>query len=66
LVRPVDYGGPAPLDGRNVSPSEDTDDPKRRIEVISAANEVPFLITARELRDRKVKRRRKHSAPANK
>jgi hypothetical protein len=56
------YGGIAPLDFRDVSLSKDTD-PKQQIDLNNAANEVPFLVTASELRDRKVKRRRKHNAP---
>jgi hypothetical protein len=44
------YGGITPLDGRYVSRSEDTD-PKQHVE------DVPFLITASELRDRKIRRR---------
>lgn len=50
-----------PLDGRDVSRSKDTDDPKQPVDPINAANEVPFLITASELLDRKIKRRRKHT-----
>jgi hypothetical protein len=42
---------------RDVSLSKDTD-PKRQIDLNNAANEVPFLVTASELQDRKVKRRR--------
>jgi len=42
-----------------VSGSEDTD-PKQ---LINAANEVPFLVTESELRDRKIKRRPKENAP---
>ena len=53
--------GITPLDGRYVSRSEDTD-PKQQVGLINASNEVPFLITASELRDRKIKRRRKHYA----
>jgi hypothetical protein len=45
-----------PLDFRDVSPLDDTD-PKQQVDLINAANEVPFLITASELRDRKSKRR---------
>jgi hypothetical protein len=45
-----------------VSRSEDTD-PKQQGDRNSSANEVPFLITASELRDRKIKRRKKHNAP---
>jgi hypothetical protein len=56
------YGGIAPLDFRDVSLSKDTD-PKQQIDLNNAANEVPFLVTASELRDRKVKRRRKYNAP---
>jgi hypothetical protein len=37
-------------------------DPKQ-VDAIDATNEVPFLITASELRDRKNKRRRKQDAP---
>jgi hypothetical protein len=55
------YGGIAPLDFRDVS--KDTD-PKQQIDLNNAANEVPFLVTASELRDRKVKRRRKYNATA--
>jgi hypothetical protein len=43
-------GGVTPLDARYVSRSEDT-------ERLNPANEVPFLVTASELRDRKIKRR---------
>ena len=56
------YGRITPLDGRYVSRSEDTD-PKQQVDLINAANEVPFLITASELRGRKIKRRRKQNAP---
>ena len=56
------YGDITPLDSRYVSRSEDTD-PKQQDDLINAANEVPFLITASELHDRKIKRRRKHIAP---
>ena len=55
------YGDITPLDGRDVSRSKDTD-PKQPVDLINAANEVPFLITASELLDRKIKRRRKHKA----
>jgi hypothetical protein len=61
LARRVD-NGITPLDFRDVSRSEDTDHPKRQADLIKAANEVPFLITASELRDRKNKRRQKHNA----
>jgi hypothetical protein len=54
-------GSITPLDGRYVSRSEDTDS-KQQVDLINAAHEVPFLITASELRDRKIKRRRKHNA----
>jgi hypothetical protein len=37
-------------------------DPKQ-VDAIDATNEVPFLITASELRDRKNKRRQKQIAP---
>ena len=47
-------GGVTPLDARYVSRSEDT----ARQAPINPANEVPFLVTASELRDRKIKRRR--------
>ena len=53
------YGGITPLDGHYVSRVEDGE-PKQRL--IDGANEVPFLITARELRDRKRERRKNHSA----
>jgi hypothetical protein len=56
------YGGIAPLDLRDVSLSKDTD-PKQQIDLNNTANEVPFLVTASELRDRKIKRRRKYNAP---
>jgi hypothetical protein len=46
-------GGVTPLDARYVSRSEDT----ARQDPINPANEVPFLVTASELRDRKIKRR---------
>jgi hypothetical protein len=57
------YGGIAyyreitPLDFRDVSPSKDTD-PRQQADLHNAANEVPFLVTASELRDRKSKRRK--------
>jgi hypothetical protein len=59
MARRVDnyYDGITPLDGRYVSRTEDTDHPKQQDDLINAANEVPFLITASELRDRKIKRR---------
>jgi|SRR4030088_328257 hypothetical protein len=50
-------GGVGP-DARYVSRSEDTE----RQDPIHAANEVPFLLTASELRDRKIKRRQKYNA----
>jgi hypothetical protein len=56
------YGGIAPLDFRDVSLSKDTD-PKQQVDLYNAANEVPFLVTASELRDRQIKRRRKYNAP---
>jgi hypothetical protein len=56
------YGGIAPLGFRHVSASKDTE-PKQQVDLNDAANEVPFLVTASELRDRKVKRRRKWNAP---
>ena len=64
MTRRVDnyYCGITPLDGRYVLRSEDTDR-KQQVDLINAANEVPFLITASELHDRKIKRRRKHIAP---
>jgi hypothetical protein len=52
------YGGITPLDFRDVSPSKDTE-PKQQIDLNNAANKVQFLVTASELRDRKIKRRRK-------
>jgi hypothetical protein len=55
------YGGIVPLDLRDVSLSKDTD-PKQQADLHNAANEVPFLVTASELRDRKIKRR-KYNAP---
>jgi hypothetical protein len=60
LARWVDNncGGVTPSDARYVSRSEDTE----RQDPINAANEVPFLITASELRDRKLKRRQKYNA----
>jgi hypothetical protein len=59
------YGGIAPLDFRDVSLSKDKDTgPKQQVDLNNAANEVPFLVTASELRGRKVKRRRrKYNAP---
>jgi hypothetical protein len=65
MARRVDnyYCGITPLDGRYVLRSEDTDHPKQQSDLINAANEVPFLITASGLHDRKIKRRRKHNAP---
>jgi hypothetical protein len=64
LARRVDnyFGWIAPLDFRDVSPSKDTD-PKQQVDLNNVANEVPFLITETELRDRKMKRRQKHNAP---
>jgi hypothetical protein len=56
------YRGIAPLDFRDVSLSKDTD-PKQQVDLNNAANEVPFLVTASELRDRKAKRRRKFNVP---
>ena len=63
MARRVDnyYGGIAPSDFRDVSPSKDTD-PKQQVDLNNAANEVPFLITASELRDRKMKRRQEQNA----
>jgi hypothetical protein len=60
LARRVDNncGGVTPSDARCLSRSEDTE----RQDPINAANEVPFLITASELRDRKLKRRQKYNA----
>jgi hypothetical protein len=55
------YGGIAPLDFRDVSLSKDT---MQQIDLNTAPNEVLFLVTASELRDRKVKRRRKYNATA--
>jgi hypothetical protein len=54
------YGGIGPLDFRDLSKHTD---PKQQVDLNNAANEVPFLVTASELRDRKVKRRRKYNAP---
>jgi hypothetical protein len=51
-----------PLDVRDVSRSGVTNNPKRQVDLIKAANEVPFLITASELRERKNKRRQKQNA----
>ena len=55
LARRVDNicGDVTPLDARYVSRSEDT----ARQDSINPANEVPFLVTAGELPDRKIKRR---------
>jgi len=62
LARRVgNYCGATPSDGRYVSRSEDTG-PKRPIDLINAAKEMPFLIPASELRDRKNKRRQKRNA----
>jgi hypothetical protein len=61
LARRIDNGITL-LDWRDVSRSEVTDHPKWQVDLIKAANEVPFLITASELRERKKKRRQKHSA----
>jgi hypothetical protein len=63
MTRRVDnyYCGITPLDGRYVLRSEDTDHHKQQV-LINAAKEVPFLITASELRDRKNKRRQKRGA----
>jgi hypothetical protein len=49
------------LDLHDISRSEVTDHPKRQVDLIKAANAVPFLITASELRERKKKRRQKHT-----
>jgi hypothetical protein len=57
------YGGIAPLDFRDVSLSKDTD-PMQQVDLNNAAYEVLFLVTASELRDRKVKRRRRNNATA--
>jgi hypothetical protein len=54
------YGGIAPLDFRDVSLSKDTD-PKQQVDLNNATNEVPFLVTANELRDRQIKQRRKYN-----
>lgn len=61
MTRRVDnyYCGMTPLDGRYVLRSEDTDHPKQQV---LTAKEVPFLITASELRDRKNKRRQNRGA----
>jgi hypothetical protein len=61
MARRVDsyYCGITPLDGRYVSRSEDTDHHKQQDDLINAADEVPFLLPAGELRDRKIKRRQK-------
>ena len=61
LAKRVDKGITL-LDLRDVSRSEVTDHPKRWVDLTKAANEVPFLITASELQERKKKRRRKHNA----
>jgi hypothetical protein len=61
LAKRVDKGI-ALLDLRDVLRSEVTDHPKPQVDSIKAANEVPFLITASELRERKKKRRPKHNA----
>jgi hypothetical protein len=61
LARRVDNGITL-LDLRDTSRSEVTDHPKRQVDLIRAANEVPFLITAGELRERKKKRRQQHNA----
>ena len=55
MARPVNNncGGVTPLDARYISRSEDTE----RQDPFHPANEVPFLVTASELRDRKIKRR---------
>jgi hypothetical protein len=57
------YCGIAPLDFRDVSLPKDTD-PKQQIDLNNAANEEPFLVTASELRDRKVKRRKYNAQKA--
>jgi hypothetical protein len=56
------YVGITSLGGRHVSRSEDTD-PKQEVDLTNATNEMPFLLTASELRDRKIKRRKKYNAP---
>jgi len=43
--------------------SKDTDNSKQQIDLASTVKEAPFLITASELRDRKIKRRKTHNAP---
>jgi hypothetical protein len=58
------YGGIPPLDG--ALRSKDADHPKQQDDPINVKNEVPFLITASELQDRKNKRRRKINAPRTK
>ena len=54
------YGEIVPLDFRDVLLSKD---PKQQVDLNNAANEVPFLVMASELRDRKPKRRRKFNVP---
>jgi hypothetical protein len=63
MARRVDnyYCGITPLDRRYVLRSEDTDHPKQQDDLINAADEVPFLLPAGELRDRKIKRRQKQA-----
>ena len=54
------YGAITPLDDRDDAMwSKDADHPKQQHDPINVKNEVPFLITASELQDRKNKRRRK-------
>jgi hypothetical protein len=43
---------------RDVSRSEDTDQPGRQVDLTKAANPVPFLVTDSELRERKFRRRK--------
>jgi hypothetical protein len=60
MARPVgnNHGGITPLDVHRGA-----DDPEHQVDLINAANEVPFLITASEMQNRKIKRRRKQNAP---
>jgi hypothetical protein len=54
-------GGITTLDFLDVLLSKDTD-PKQRVDLNNPTDDVPFLVTASELRDRQIKRRRKYIA----
>jgi hypothetical protein len=56
------YGHIAPIGAHYVPQSEDTNNSKQQIDLVSVTKEVPFLITAGELQERKNQRRKKHNA----